>query len=101
MFTNAWRTGPKLAQDVPRHCRAVHVQTVQALEDASMRASLLCRSVGFFHRLLNSQSMEVAVVALLAAMDLQSSLGSNMALVQEESKLNQWVAGRAELRAAI
>ena len=71
MFTNAWRTGHKLAWDVPLHCRTFLVQTVLAPEDSSMRASLLCWSVGFFHGLLNSQSKEVVVVALLAARDLQ------------------------------
>ena len=101
MFTNAWRTTHKLAWDVPRHCRTFLVQTVLAPEDASMRASLLCRSAGFFHGLLTSQSREVVVMALLAARDMQSSLGSNLALVREESKLNPWVAGRGELRAAL
>ena len=101
MFTNAWRTGHKLAWDVPRHCRTFLVQTVLAPEDSSMRASLLCRSVGFFHGLLNSQSKEVVVVALLAAGDLQSSLGSNLALVRKEGKLNPWTTGRAELQAAL
>ena len=46
-------------------------------------------------------SPEVAVVALLAARDLRSSLGSNLALVREETGLDPWVAGRGELRAAL
>ena len=41
------------------------------------------------------------MVALLAARDLRSSLGSNLALVREVSGLNPWVAGRAHLRAAL
>ena len=40
-------------------------------------------------------------MALLAARDLRSSLGSNLALVREETGLDPWVAGRAELRAAL
>ena len=40
-------------------------------------------------------------MALLAARDLRSSLGSNLALVRELTGLNPWVAGRAELRAAL
>ena len=41
------------------------------------------------------------MVALLAARDLRSSLGSNMALVQEVAKLDPWGASRAEFQAAL
>ena len=51
--------------------------------------------------LLASPSREVTVAALLAARDLRSNLGSNLALVQEVSGLDPWVAGRAHLRAAL
>ena len=95
MLTNAWRTGHKLAWEVPRHCRTFLVQTVLAPHEASLCASLLSRSVGFFHGLLASPSNEVTVVATLASRDLQSSLGSNLALVREKSGLDPWVAGRA------
>ena len=101
MFTNAWRTGHKLAWDVPRSCRTFLVQTVLAPQDASMRASLLSRSVGFFRGLLASPSYEVAVVALLAARDVRSSLGSNLALVRQESGLDPWMESLARLRAAL
>ena len=40
-------------------------------------------------------------MALLAARDLRSSLGSNLALVREVSGLNPWVAGRPHLWAAL
>ena len=101
MLTNAWRTGHKLAWDVPRHCRTFLVQTVLAPHDGSLRASLLNRSVGFFRGLLDSPSREVTVMALLASRDVRSSLGSNLALVQELSGLNPWMAGPAHLRAAL
>ena len=101
MLTNSWRTGHKLAWDVPRACRTFLVQSVLAPHVTSLRASLLHRAVGFFHGLLASPSREVVVVALLAARDLRSSLGANLALVREETGLDPWVAGRAELRAAL
>ena len=101
MLTNAWRTGHKLAWDVPRHCRTYLVQTVLAPHDASLRACLLNRSVGFFRGLLASPSKEVTVAALLAARDLRSNLGSNLALVRAVSGLDPWVAGRAHLQAAL
>ena len=101
MLTNAWRTGHKLAWDVPRACRTFLVQAVLAPHVTSLRASLLHRAVGFFHGLLASPSREVVVVALLAARDLRSNLGANLALVQEETGLNPWLAGRSELRMAL
>ena len=41
------------------------------------------------------------MVALLAARDIRSTVGSNLALVRMETGLDPWVAGRAELRAAL
>jgi hypothetical protein len=101
MLTNAWRTGHKLAWDVPRACRTYLVQSVLAPHVASLRVDLLHRGVNFFRGLLASPSTEVTVAALLAARDLRSSLGTNLALVRKETGLNPWVVGRAELRAAL
>ena len=101
MLTNAWRTGHKLAWDVPRSCQTYLVQTGLAPKELSLQASLISCSVGFFRGLLASPSQEVTVVALLAARDLRSSLGSNMALVQEVAKLDPWAASWAELQAAL
>ena len=101
MLTNAWRTGHKLAWNVPRACRTYLVRSVLAPHVPSLRVSLLHRSVGFFHGLLASPSREVVVVALLAARDIRSNLGANLALVREETGLDPWVAGRTELRAAL
>ena len=63
--------------------------------------SLLLKFVGFFRNLIASPSSEVVVVALLAARDLRSNLGKNLALVRETSGLDPWVAGSAQLRAAL
>ena len=101
MLTNAWRTGHKLAWNVPRACRTYLVESVLAPHVPSLRASLLHRSVGFFRGLLACPSQEVVVVALLAARDLRSNLGANLALVRQETGLDPWLAGRGELRAAL
>ena len=74
------------------------VETVLARHVPSLRVCLLHRSVGFFRGLLASPSREVVVVALLAARDIRSNLGANLALVQEETKLYPWVA---EMMAAL
>ena len=49
---------------------------------------MLLKFVGFFRSLIASPSSEVVVVALLAARDLRSNLGKNLALVRETS--GQW-----------
>ena len=101
MLTNAWRTGHKLAWDVPRACRTFLVESVLAPHVPSLRVSLLHRVIGFFRGLLASPSHEVTVVALLAARDIRSSVGANLALVRAETGLDPWVAGRGELQAAL
>lgn len=97
MLVNAWRTGHKLAWAVPRGCRTFLVQEVLAPHVRNLRASLQHRVVSFFHGLLTSPSQEAKVVALLAARDIRSSLGSNLAMIQEETGLDPWVASREEL----
>jgi hypothetical protein len=82
MLTNAWRTGHKLAWNVHRGCRTYLVQEVLAPHVASLRASLMHRFIGFFRGLVDSPSYEVVVVARLAARDVRSNLGANLALVK-------------------
>jgi hypothetical protein len=77
------------------------VQAVLAPHVASLRVSLLHRFVMFFRGLLAGPSPEVAAVALLAARDLRSTLGSNLALVRELTGLDPWTAASSRLRAAL
>jgi hypothetical protein len=101
MLVSAWKTGHKLAWDVPRNCHTYLVEEVLAPHVTSLHASLLSRSIGFFRGLLATPSSEVVVVALLAARDLRSNLGSNLALVKDMTGLDPWVAGRGQLRTSI
>ena len=48
MFVNAWRTGHKLAWEVPRSCHTYLVQEVLAPHVVNLNASLLLKFVGFF-----------------------------------------------------
>ena len=74
------------------------MQEVLAPHVKSLRASLMHWGVFFFRGLLTSPSQEAAVVAMLAARDIRSNLGSNLAMVQEITGLDPWVAGRRELQ---
>ena len=82
MICSAWRTGVKLAWGVHRGCRSYILQQVLTPGIPSLRVNLLMRFHTFFRSLLVSPSPEVQVAALLAARDLRSSLGSNLALLQ-------------------
>ena len=54
MVVSAWRTGHKLAWDVPRNCHTYLVEEVLATGVASLEASLPARFHGFFRSLLAS-----------------------------------------------
>ena len=66
-----------------------------------LEASLLLRFHGFFKGLLASPSHEVAVVALLAARDRRSTLGSNLTHLREMTELDPWTVGRSQLKTAL
>ena len=101
MMVSAWRTGHKLAWDVPRNCHTYLVDEVLTVGVANLEASLLLRFHGFFQGLIASPSHEVAVVALLAARDRRSTLGSNLTRLQNLTGLDPWVAGRCQVKAAL
>ena len=98
MVFAAWRTGHKIAWRVHRGCRSYLVQQVLAPHVTSLRVQILCKFCGFFRSLLDSPSTEVAVVA---ARDLRSSVGTNLALLQRETGLDPWVVGPGHLRAVL
>ena len=101
MLINAWRTGIKLAWDVPRNCRTFLVQEVLAPHVRHLRAGLMHRGVFFFRGLLSCPSREATVAAMLAARDIRSSLGSNLAMVQEVTGLDPWTSSRRELQESL
>ena len=101
MMVNAWRTGQKLAWDVPRGFLTYMVQEVLAPDFVSLRAYLLSREVGFFCSLLTSPSHKVTVLALLAERDVSTNLGSKLALVRELTKRDPCVEPRAKLAPAL
>ena len=67
---NAWTTGIKLAWAVPRGTRSYLVQQVLAPGLTSAKVDILARYGGFFRRLRNSPSHEVAVMANLTSRDI-------------------------------
>ena len=102
MICSAWRTGVKLAWGVHRGCRTYLLQQVLAPGIISLRVNLLMRFRTFFRSLLESPSPEVQVAVRLAARDVRSSVGSNLALLRKESGgLDPWTVAPGQLRTAL
>ena len=101
MFFNAWSTHVRLAWRVPRQTRTFLLQHVLAPGLTSARTEVLARFVSFFRSLRNAPSHEVRTAALLAARDLQTVTGRNLALVAELSGQDPWTASTARVREAL
>ena len=102
MICSAWKTCVKLAWGVHWGCRPYLLQKVLAPGVQSLRVNLLLRFRSFFRSLLVSPSLEVQVAARLAARDIQSPVGSNLALLcQESGGLDPWTCSPGQLRAAL
>ena len=88
MVFAAWRTGHKISWSVHQGCRTYLMQQVLAPYVTSLRVQIICKFRGFFRSLLVSPSNEVKVVARLAARDVRSSVGANLALISRETGLD-------------
>lgn len=65
MLVSAWRTGHKLAWDVPRNCHTYLVEEVLAPHVTRLHASLLSRFIGFFRGLLATLNSEVHIYEMV------------------------------------
>ena len=102
MICSAWKTNVKLAWGVHRGCRTYILQQVLAPNVIPLRVNLLLRFRTFFRSLLVSPSHEVQVAVRLAARDIRSPVGSNLALLRQESGgLDPWTCSPGQLRAAL
>ena len=102
MICSAWKTSIKLALSVHSRCHTYLLQQVLAQGRTSLRVNLLLRFRTFFWSLLTSPSLEIQVAALLAARDMRSSIGSNLALIRQESGgLDPWTVSPGQLKAAL
>ena len=97
---SAWKTSVKLTWNLPRATHSYFLPLL-APKMLSIRSSLLARFHKFFRSLLESSSHEVQVVALLAARDIRSNLGSNLRIILDETGLDPWTATSAEVKSAL
>ena len=94
---NCWGVTVKDVWDVPRATHRVYARWL-AGQHSSFREDLLSRWVKFYQSLLTGPSLEVAVIARVAAEDLRSNTGANNRLILKETGLNARTATSTQVR---
>ena len=91
-YFSAWRTCVKLAWQVPRATHTFLVDHLLSGDLTSVKTDALSRFIKFFRGLMDSPSMEVAVMCGVAGGDVQTTTGQNINLVRWESGLSNPLA---------
>ena len=100
-YFRCWGTAVKLAWECPRSTHRYFVNNMLASEFVPIRTKLLSRYVKFFKSLLKSSSVEIRLLANIAAQDRSSTTGKNLAKIANETDLNPWTATPAMIRQAL
>ena len=90
---SSWRTHVKMIWHLPRNTRSYFIEELLAPDSVSPCVSLMTRQSKFFHSLLANPSIEAQTLSRLAARDIRSNLGSNLAHMRQESGLCPWKYG--------
>ena len=88
-FYGVWRMNVLLTHNLPRGTHRYFLPLL-APGVVSAKTEILARFVRFFRSLRNSQSHEVVTAALLCARDRRTSLGQNIAFIEELSGRDIW-----------
>ena len=89
MFFNSMRTCVKLANHVPRQTKTYLVDHLLSKDLMSAREEILAGFTGFVNKLASSPCREVRVMAALTIHDARTVTGSNVALIEEKSGLEE------------
>ena len=88
---SSWRTNVKLAWDLPRNTKNYFIDSLLAPGSIPPEVSVMSRFVTLFQSLLQSPSTEVQICTRLAARDIRSNIGANIAAIKNETGLNPWL----------
>ena len=83
-----WSTCVKLAWGVPRATHTYLVDNLLSAGIPSVRGSVLARYCRFFESVKSSRSIEVMVVANIAASDIRSMTGNNLFNLKKEANMD-------------
>ena len=95
---NTWSTCVKLAWGVPRATHTYLVDNLLSGGIPSIRVSVLARYLKFFKSVKTSPSLEVRVIANIAAADIRSSTGNNLFNLGKEAGMNLTMDNLWEMR---
>ena len=98
---SAWNTAVKLAWGCPQPTRTYIVQQILCCGYTSARTDLMTRFVSFFKSLRFSSSREVCFLSKLLARDVRSTIGRNLNLIADLSRMNPWTANQNDIRDAL
>ena len=97
-FFRSLNTSVKLSWGVPRATHTYLVNHLLAVNHSSFREQLLVRYVKCFHKLRNSNSAPVKLLANVVARDIRSTTEKNLHLIEEESGLDPWTSSEETIR---
>ena len=95
---NTWSTCVKLAWGVPRATHTYLVDNLLSAGIPSIRASVLARYCKFVNSVRTSHSLEVRVVANIAAADIRSTTGNNLFNLEKEARMDLTMENLWEMR---
>ena len=87
----------KLAWAVPRWSHNYFVEHVLYCGIPSVRQKVLGQYLGFFQKLLTSESSEIRMLANVVGREAGSVTGSNLINLEEEFGLDPWVSSSHQL----
>ena len=93
----SWNTCVKLAWGVPRWSHNYFVEHVLSCGIPSVRQKVLGQYLGFFKKLLVSESSEIRLLANVVGCDAGSVTGSNLINLEEEFGLDPWTSSSSQL----
>ena len=96
---NSWKTCVKLAWGVQRWSHNYLVEHVLSSGIPSVRKKLLGQYLGFFQKLLRSESPEIRMLANLVGRDAGSVTGSNLINLEDEFGLDPWSSSSSQVAA--
>ena len=92
-----WNTCVKLVWGIPRWSHNYLVEHVLSCGIPHVRQRVLGQYLGFFQKLIKSDSPEVRLLADLVGRDAGSVTGQNLLNIEEEFGLDPWVSSSAQL----
>ena len=93
----SWNTCVKLAWGIPRWSHNYLVEHVLSCRIPSVRQKVLGQYLGFFQKLIKSESPEIRLLANLVGRDAGAVTGQNLANIEHEFGLDPWVSSTAQL----